>query len=494
MPMSGRGVGRSMRRRLRDPRALHGVAVAFTLAIAATIAACGAITSGPERTGDVFDKVRAVDLLPRHPQSTEPVATTGGEGTKPASFYGSEPQVVAPAQRSASGEGYELNFENTPVTTVAKVVLGDIMGLGYTIDPRVQGTVSLASGRPVPKSDILFVLENALRVSNVVLVRDARGYRLIPAAEAIGTGSVDSVGNPEAGYGVSVVPLQYVSAPTVMKLLDSFATKPGMVRADPTRNLILVQGNGSERRSAVDTVLTFDQDWMKGQSVGIYPVRPATPEPVIAEIEKIMDSGEGGLSQNLIKLQPVARQNAIMIVTRKPELLRTAATWITRLDTSDTAATGVKVYRVRYGDAKQLASLLNDMFIGKSGGTFDSPTNQLAPGSGATTLSGGSGAGGGFGSQAGGGLASTFSGRQQLAAAGGAGGLPAGTPGGGFGSPTAGGGGGFGSGTSPGASLGTPGGAGGLGGAPGTLGGAGGPATFGGGTQAILPGIRITAD
>src|SRR5215216_2538885 len=57
-----------MRRRLRDPRALHGVAVAFALAIAATIAACGAITSGPERTGDVFDKVRAVDLLPRYPQ------------------------------------------------------------------------------------------------------------------------------------------------------------------------------------------------------------------------------------------------------------------------------------------------------------------------------------------------------------------------------------------------------------------------------------------
>src|SRR5512132_1042292 len=207
-----------------------------------------------------------------------------------------------------------------------------------------------------------------------------------------------------------------------------------MVRADPTRNLILVQGNGSERRSAVETVLTFDQDWMKGQSVGIYPVRNSMPEPVIAEIEKIMDAGEGGLSQNLVKLQPIARQNAIMVVTRKPELLRTASTWITRLDMSDTAATGVKVYRVRYGDAKQLAILLNDMFIGKSGGTFDSPTNQLAPGSGATTLSSG-GSGGGGGLSGGGGLASTFSGRQALAAAGGAGGLGGGTPGGGFGSP-----------------------------------------------------------
>src|SRR5262249_3628343 len=271
---------------------------------------------------------------------------------------------LAPGQRASSGEGYELNFENTPVTTVAKVVLGDILGLGYTIDPRVQGTVSLASGRPVPKSDILFVLENALRVSNVVLVRDARGYRLIPAAEAIGTGTVDSTGSPEAGYGISVIPLTYVSAPTVLRLLDSFATKPGMVRADPTRNLIVVQGNGSERRAAIDTVLTFDQDWMRAQSVGLYPVRNAMPEPVIAELEKIMDSGEGGLSQNLVKFQPIARQNAILVVSRKPELLKTASNWINRLDTSDTAVTGVRVYRLKYGDAKAGAGPPNYSFGG----------------------------------------------------------------------------------------------------------------------------------
>ena len=62
---------------------------------------------------------------------------------------------------------------------------------------------------------------------------------------------------------------------------------------------------------------------MRGQSVGIYPVRNSTPEPVIAELEKIMDSGENGLSQNLVKFQPIARQNAILVVTRKPDMLRT---------------------------------------------------------------------------------------------------------------------------------------------------------------------------
>ena len=62
---------------------------------------------------------------------------------------------------------------------MAKVILGDVLNVGYTIDPRVQGTVTLASVRPVPKADALYVLENALRMSGVALVRDRSGYRLI---------------------------------------------------------------------------------------------------------------------------------------------------------------------------------------------------------------------------------------------------------------------------------------------------------------------------
>jgi len=134
-------------------------------------------------------------------------------------------------------------------------------------------------------------------------------------------------------------------------------------------------------------VMSFDADWLRGQSVGIYPVRNSTPEPIIGELERIMDSGEGGLSQSLVKLQPIARLNAVMVISSKPALLKTAATWITRLDKSDTAATGVKVYQVRYGDARQIAQLLNDIFGagGNQRGIIDSATNQIAPGSGVTT-------------------------------------------------------------------------------------------------------------
>jgi general secretion pathway protein D len=145
----------------------------------------------------------------------------------------------------------------------------------------------------------------------------------------------------------------------------------------------LIQGSGAERRTAVDTALSFDVDWMRGQSVGIYPISNSAPEPIITELEKIMDSGESGLSQNVVKFQAVSRLNAIMVVSRKPALLKTAATWIKRLDAADTGRTSVHVYRVKYGEARQIARVLSEMFIGgSSSAAADSAGNQIAPGSG----------------------------------------------------------------------------------------------------------------
>ena len=376
----------------------RSVAAAFIILSMGLLASCNSATTGSTPDGaqlDIMDKIRSVDLLPRQPQGGVNAATTAsgqrGGSASPVMYEGSEVTAVSDQrlQPTSSGGGFDLNFENTPVATVAKVVLGDILGVGYTIDPRVQGTVSLVSVRPVAKSDIIFVLENALRLSGTVLIRDSAGYRLTPLGDAIGGGRVDAAGaNPEPGFGVSVVPLQYVSAQTLLKLMDSFATKAGSVRADVSRNLLLIQGSGAERRSAVDTALSFDVDWMRGQSVGIFPITSGPPAPLITELEKIVDSGENGLSQNVLKFQPIARLNAIMVVSKRPEMLRTAATWIKRLDHADTERTSVHVYQVKYGDARQIARVLTDMFIGSSSSSLlDSPDNQIAPGSGTSATS-----------------------------------------------------------------------------------------------------------
>jgi general secretion pathway protein D len=436
---------------------------------------------------NVMDRVRAMDISPRTPGPSE-VAQPDTPSSSRAQVYpgngtGTVAQPPGPADAAATtngnGDGYDLNFENAPVATLAKVILGDILGVGYTIDPRVQGTVSLASGRPVPKSDILFVLENALRLSNVALVRDASGgYRLMPAGEAIGTGTVDKLASAQPGYGITVIPLRYVSAQTIIKLVDGFAAKPGLMRADAARNILILQGSGTERRNALDIAASFDVDWMRGQSVGVFPIHNSTPDPIIAELEKIMDSGEAGLSQGMIKFQPVARMNAILVVSRKPEYLKTAGQWIDRLDQSATAGTNLRVYRLRYGDSRRIAALLNDIFNGRGGTGLDSAGSQIAPGAGLSTSSSSTGGplaalsfpsatGGGAGGAGASAAATTPLQRSAIGGGSAAGAAAGGTEG----TQTGGGAGGF-----------------------GNILGAGDARGTGGQNQGVMPGVRITAD
>ena len=369
-------------------------------------------TDEPQNAADIM---RAADLRPRYPRPTATVDTGGASPPKAFSFFGSPapppatPQTsgsrgveaaapapqpdppltsVSPDVEAAAG-GYTLNFENAPVSQVAKSVLGDVLGVGYVIDPRAQGSISLSSGRPVEKKDMLYVLESALSANNLVMVRNATGYRIAPANEG-GIGAVDQArgsDGAEPGFGLTVIPLQYVSGTTLSKLLEGFATRPGAIRTDPTGKLLIVVGTGSERQTAVETIRSFDVDWLRGQSVGMYPVQNSTPEPIVGELEKIMDSGDSGLGHGLVKFQPVSRLNSILVVASKSELLHAASRWIYRLDEPSTSSASVKVYKVRYGDAKQIAQLLQQIFVTAGGAvSAESPTNEIAPSSGVKAM------------------------------------------------------------------------------------------------------------
>jgi len=102
---------------------------------------------------------------------------------------------------------------------------------------------------------------NALRISNVVLVRDAAGYRLVPLGDATGSGNIDAeAARAEPGYGISVVPLQYVSAQTLIKLLgEHYPGSPQQIGKAASQIL-----NFAKAIAKGDTVLACDID---GQSV-----------------------------------------------------------------------------------------------------------------------------------------------------------------------------------------------------------------------------------
>ena len=351
---------------------------------------------------DAFNAVRNADFSARFP-ATEERPEGASQTPKPMLFPGSdvEPEPRRdqdPAMRTAAlqqpaafkgdnlqqaaflkGDGVEMNFEGADVQSVAKFLLGDILQLNFVVDPRVQGTVTLASAGPIPRKDVLPAFESVLRMSNAAIVRTGNLVKIVPLVDAASSGSV-SAGAGEPGFGVSLVPLRYTSAATVAKTAESFLSRPGSIRVVPSRNLLLVQGTTAERQATLDVVSTFDVEWLRDQSVGVYPLKSTSPETMIAELERIFESREGGLAQGLIRFQPVSRMNAVMVVTKTPKLLAQTTEWVRRLDRSDSTGTTLRTFRLKNGNAKQVAKILNDIFVQRSGSTSDTPIKQLAPG------------------------------------------------------------------------------------------------------------------
>jgi general secretion pathway protein D len=347
---------------------------------------------------DAMGSVRNTDFSPRFPlasdaDSGKPAGTreyNSGESNRPILFPGSDvaperPRDRDPEMRTASlqqaaflkGDGVEMNFEGADVQTVAKTLLGDILHLNFVVDPRVQGSVTLASAGPIPRKDVLPAFESVLRMSNAAIVRSGDLVKIVPMPEA-GAGAI-SIGAGEPGFGVSLVPLRYTSASTVAKTAESFLSRAGAIRVVQSRNLLLIQGTTAERQAALDVVATFDVEWLQNQSVGVYPLKSTSPETMIGELERVFETSDGGLGQGVIRFQPISRMNAVMVVTKNPKLLAQTTQWVRRLDRSDTTGTTLRTFRLKNGKATEVARILNDIF-GQRSGSGDSATKQLAPG------------------------------------------------------------------------------------------------------------------
>lgn len=274
---------------------------------------------------------------------------------------------AAGAQIQAQPGGYQVNFNNADLAQVVQAVLGDLLHQPYTIDPRVTGTVTLSTQGPISPNDLIAMLETVLRATGAALVQDDRaGYRILPLGEAVSGRTVLQLGtDPKplpAGYGITIIPLRNVSAETIGPLIAP-ATNPELVRIDPTRNLVLISGTSADRAALGATVQSFDVDWLRGMSSGIFPLQQAQPEAVIKELSAVFGGApDRGPLKGLINFMPVERLNAVLVVSSRVDKLNEAGRWIRRLDQGDSDDERVYVYMVQNGTAANMARVLGQAF------------------------------------------------------------------------------------------------------------------------------------
>ena len=278
------------------------------------------------------------------------------------------PPTEAAAAPAAGGDGFQLNFVDTDIATVIAAVMGDGLNLPYVMDPQIKGTMTLQAMRPLSRDETLAALESALRVQGAAMVNEGGVYHIVPSKDA--SRRITSLQIPAQGgrgYGIYIVPLQFVSAVEMDKILQPFAPEGGIVRVDEARNLLLLAGTSQEVQTLLNVVKTFDVDWLAGMSFALYPLEYVDAKTIAGELAEVFSSARSPIA-GIVRFVPLARLNSLMVITPQAKYLQDVEAWIKRLDLgATTPGRRIYVYDVQNGKADDLAHSLNRILSINSG-------------------------------------------------------------------------------------------------------------------------------
>ncbi len=285
------------------------------------------------------------------------------------------PPPPGPVQVLPGGD-ISLNFPGVDIKAVAKAILGDTLGLPFAVDPSVQGPITVQTGKPIRRADVLGVFEQALTSANLVLANRAGVYTVTPATVARGEAPV--VGPADTGFGNETIALKFVNAEELRKLLDPLVPNAISV-ADPSTNLLVVSGTSVQRRALRELVAQFDVDWLRGMSFALFVPQRTDARLIAPELDKLLNA-PGAQTAGLVRLIAMDQLNGILAISAQSQLLEDAGRFVEILDREgEGAERRMFIYRVQNGRAADLAKVLSGAFgiaSSSSGQSTDAAPNQ----------------------------------------------------------------------------------------------------------------------
>ena len=324
-------------------------------------------------------------------RGTDPYRVFRGTGVlvKGQTPFGSVAPPAAPVQQT--GSGIVLNFEGADLREVIRNVLGEILNESYTIDAGVGGQVTIRTTTGIPKDSLYATLETLLRMNGATMLKEGNVYKIVPQAAAVRGNVTPQLGGSQRalppGYSVQIVPLRYVGVRDMLRILEPFARDAQAIRPDELRNMIILSGTERELRHLMETIDMFDIDWMAGMSAGVFTLQNADVKSVMQELEKVIGPAQQSPLAGILRIVPIERMNAILVISPNPQYLEEAKKWVERLDRGGGGdGPRLYVYALQNSRAEKVAPLLQQAFTGRSTTPATTSAPTLAPGTPAGTI------------------------------------------------------------------------------------------------------------
>jgi general secretion pathway protein D len=326
------------------------------------------------RRGTLFGSSTEANALRR-----EGVVSGEGQNAPKVLIYpGATASPIAETGRrvALAGGSVELDLVDVDIKVAAKAVLGDILKVNYAIDPNVSGTVTVKTAGPVAARDTLGMFETALAQTNAAISVRNGAYTVVPSQTGStdgATGITSATVGDQLGYNSRAVRLRHISAREMAEILKPYA-KEGLTRIDAERNVLVLTGSGAQFEGWMDTIKTFDVDWLANKSVGVFQIENMPAAEMVRNLGEVM--ANANTDEQMIKFSTIDANNSVLAIARTRSALRNVKLWVSRLDAAGSSGMQIYTYDMRFARAQDVAPVL----AGLLGASSMAPSADGAPG------------------------------------------------------------------------------------------------------------------
>jgi len=224
-------------------------------------------------------------------------------------------QIPAARRTPPKGEKVypiDLNLKNADLVEAVRV-LADTLGLNYSIDPRVKGTVNVRASGKLSQSELLSILEAILYVNGATLIKVDKLYKIVPLDKAA-TGAVPVYrrGEMPPGMRAQVVFLEQTAAKEMVPVLKPLMSPGGNI-AEAAHNALILVDTPDNLEKLLRLIQLVDSRALEQALIRLAKVHNTDPAEIIGELETIFaaygtlapkDKGKFGVS-----FMPVTRLN-----------------------------------------------------------------------------------------------------------------------------------------------------------------------------------------
>ncbi len=286
----------------------------------------------------------------------------------------------APARPgSAAREPVTLNFTDADIEAVART-MASLLERDIVVDPRVKGTISLSTERPVTPQAAYQHFLALLRLSGFTVV-DANGLlKVVPEADAKLQGGPVSVGAAPVGNQLvtQVFRLQHESANNLVPVLRPLISPNNTLNVSPGTNALVVTDYADNLQRIGRLIAALDLSNLA--DVEVLPLQhtlAADLAPVVQRLVEASGAPAGGPpgatsasdAATRTTVIPEVRSNTLLVRAPNPARMSLVRTLVQRLDQPSAASPmgHIHVVYLKNADATRLAVTLRAALAGMGG-------------------------------------------------------------------------------------------------------------------------------